>query len=807
MKKQLKVLTAVLCSAAISLNTMSYLNAEISQDRIDYKGLPISDPVAGGHKYFPDQKFQDYLKAEVDTDVADGYLSDKEINAVKEIDLSDVAYKDIQNIKGIEVFTNLERFICENLNDNDGKSSTLELTFWDSDESHKNDKYNDANRKLKYVSCNHSNVSSIDLGESSKVTYLNCSDNYNLSTLDLTKSPKLEYLYCSNTKLATPDLSKNTELRVLDCSYKKDTSNIAATGVTGVFDPTTGGLTSPVLTGLDLSKNAKLEYLDCSGNTSLSNLTLASDFSGTQYLKGNALEYIDCHDCGLANLDLQHGTVLQYLNCSNNTGLTGLDISKNTKLEYLDCSCEPTAKGSLTSLTLGKDSVLKNLDCSNTSITDLNLTDTITLESLNCAGTDLTKLNLSKNTALESLLCEERMLTGGTIRSDGTVTSPVYTDGTSSKITELQLNRLLYKKAGLSFNEIFANMDLEKEITIDYDETVEDKSTNVDIYYTKNALDIINVIAKDITKPAKFKEGKDGVAGTAERTITYTNLDGTTADLIAPEKEGDYTLSKATHLFKDVNRTSVINGEPIIIYSNGTAQKITADDGTSIKKDTRKTIVYTDIAASYKVSESGKAGMGKVVVGITETATMPTVTNNKIDGTSTIATAKIKNGQITISAGNNATSGNVCYLWIIDTGSNGTYECCPINVLVAPRKIEVRNEEDKDSDPQLKDAARMIGEELEVCIAGYADTAKTTRTMDSTYSFTVPEAVKECVEITPKGADRFVIKAKSVNNGKDTKVPITFKCNQNKQKIKFTFKVSAAPLGNSTTTPSTPVTP
>lgn len=765
MRKQLKVLTAVLCSAAVSLNmVVPYLQAEISPDKISYKGLPISDPTTPTDpktSYFPDTGFQLYLKTEVDED-KNGFLSDSEIEKVKEIDISGTAYSSIAEVTGIEVFSNLERFIC-----NDHGTTALQLKFMDPNPI---GNYSSANAKLKYVSCNHSNVTTLDLTGCPDLEYLNCSDNYALTSLDLTKNPKLEYLYCSNTGLTDPKLTKNTELKVLDCSYKEDTTRALEPGV---FNPTA----APALTNLDLTSNVKLEYLDCSANSGLAELKLASDFDDAAYLKGNALKYIDCHGCGLTSIDLQYGTLLQYLNCSD-TNLTALDTSKNTKLEYLDCS-DSTA---LATLTLGEDSILRTLDCSKTKVTSLNLTNSTALETLNCAGTDLTELDLSKNTALESLLCEDWEY--------NTATPPVL-QKIPSKITTLKLNRLLYKKAGLSFNEIFDNMSSRSDIVIDYDS---DSDSNVDIYYTGNALDIMNVVAKDITKPAKFKEGA------SERTITYTDLNGEAATVAEVEKQGDYTLADCTHLFKDINRADVINGEPVILYSNGVAQTITLEDSTTAKKNSGVRIVYTDIAASYKVNDRNKAITGKVIVGVTDSTQIPTVTNNKIEGTSTLATAKIKNGEITIKAVKNITEGGVCYLWIIDTGSNGTYECCPINVLGAPKKLEVRNE--KDNDPQLKDATRMVGEELEVCIAGYLDTGKTIRTMDSTYSYSVPDGVKDCVEITKgKDNDHFIIKAKAVNNGKDTKVPITFKCDQNKQKIKFTLKVSAASLVESTTTP------
>lgn len=779
MRKKLKIFTVALCSAAVSLNMAApYLHAEISEDGIDYKGLPIQS----AENYFPDSQFQNYLLAKVDKN-GNGYLDDGEINDVKEINL-DKTYAGITNVDGIEVFENLEIFTCKDLVNGTG-SQPLTLEFYDPDQTTK--RYSNKNAKLKYVSCYHSDVTSIDVTQSPELEYLNCSDNYNLSDIDIRANTKLEYLYCSNTALTEPDFSKNTELKVLDCSYKKDNSKTDPE----FFNPTCDS----TLKTLGLDTNAKLEYLDCSGHTVLTSLTLPdpNKFADAPYLKGNLLKYIDCKGCGLTGLDLTYATSLQYLNCSKNASLTGLNIQKNTKLEYLDCS-DSTA---FNTLTIGNDSILRTLDCSNTKVEGLELGNSLLLETLNCAGTELKELDLSKNTALESLLCEER---------NYDATNDSFSDGPYSKIEKLYLNRLLNGKAGLSFNEIFDNMSTRDKIEIDYEKDADNNtvSSNVDIYYTDNALDIINVVAKDFTKPATFKENGN------IRTVTYTNLDkDSQADISEPDKDGDYTLANCTHLYKDPYRKSVINGWPVIVYANGAAQKVTDENGTTINKNSKILKVYTDIAASYKINETnGKTSTGKVVVGITDTPDIPTVTGNRIDGASTLATAKIKNGDVTITAKNNDNStGQTCYLWIIDTGSNNTYECCPVNILVAPKKIEVRNE--KDNDPSLKDATRMIGEELEVRVAGYADTGKTQRTNDSTYSYSIPDSAKDCVEITKVegSADRFIIKAIGVHNNRDTKVNITFKCDQNNKKIKFVFKISAAPLASPTPSAPAPIAP
>lgn len=54
---------------------------------------------------------------------------------------------------------------------------------------------------------------------------------------------------------------------------------------------------------------------------------------------------------------------------------------------------------------------------------------------------------------------------------------------------------------------------------------------------------------------------------------------------------------------------------------------------------------------------------------------------------SKIAKAKIQNGVVTVTATGKANG--LVYLWIIDTGNKNKYECCPINVKLAPKKLEL----------------------------------------------------------------------------------------------------------------------
>ena len=101
---------------------------------------------------FPDAKFRSFVKSNFDTN-KDGKLSAKEIKAVKEINVKE---KGIANLKGVELFVNLENLDC----------------------------------------------------------------SYNkLTKLDLSKNKNLDYLYCGNNRLKTLNVSKITGIRGVSCEY------------------------------------------------------------------------------------------------------------------------------------------------------------------------------------------------------------------------------------------------------------------------------------------------------------------------------------------------------------------------------------------------------------------------------------------------------------------------------------------------------------------------------------------------------------------------------------------------------------
>ena len=85
---------------------------EDNWDWVAYEGEP-ADGIEISEENFPDENFREYVSsAAIDTD-EDGYLSDDEIAAAKEIDVNN---KGISDLTGIEYFVGLEYLLCHDNN-------------------------------------------------------------------------------------------------------------------------------------------------------------------------------------------------------------------------------------------------------------------------------------------------------------------------------------------------------------------------------------------------------------------------------------------------------------------------------------------------------------------------------------------------------------------------------------------------------------------------------------------------------------------------------------------------------------------
>ena len=172
-------LTLSLCTPVLAEGIAALPAAEPgTSQRDETGGIPIDST------HFPDDNFIAYVELNCDKD-DDGTLSQDELNGVTELY---VAYANIKDLTGIELFPNLEKLDCKN-----------------------------------------NNLTRLDVSKNTKLTKLYCEFNQ-LTGLDLSKNTALTKLGCHDNQLTSLDLSKNTELDTLDCSGNKRSLELSDSG-------------------------------------------------------------------------------------------------------------------------------------------------------------------------------------------------------------------------------------------------------------------------------------------------------------------------------------------------------------------------------------------------------------------------------------------------------------------------------------------------------------------------------------------------------------------------------------------------
>jgi len=566
------------------------------------------------------------------------------------------------------------------------------------------------------------------------------------STIEIKSLKGIEYLTalttldCSYNQLTSLDLSHNTRLVTLYCEQNE-------------------------LTNLDLSHNTALEVLRCYENQ-LTSLNLSHSI---------ALTFLNCYENQLTSLDLSHNMALTFLNCSQNQ-LTSLDLSHNTALTSLDCSQNPLTSldlshntaltslayrhNQLTSLDLSHNTALTSLGCDDNQLTSLDLSHNTALTHLGCSNNQLTSLDLSRHTALKVLVCFRNQLTSLDL-SHNTALKDLRCY--ENPLVELKLNRKTYSILPLYIEDLHG-----KNISVTDLQNV----TETEIYDSNhNKLSLIKVTKT--TQPATYKvNGKNF-------TIIYANT-------VTPAPSTNPSIPSDSHIFSDHSYSSPVTDGSIVVYGNGMTKKI-----NDKKVNNRVSIVYTDILASYKYTTNSKGvikpSVGKVIVAVTKSAAKPTISNkNKVTDTSAskMAKAKIKNGQITVTAVGK--EGGLAYLWVMDTGNKGVSACRPVNVKLLPKKLEIQS---TSGSKLAKNTEVKKGSTLDVCVAGFVGSAKAE---DGTYTVTVDSKYNNYVTVTPAdgSTNKFTITAKDLENDKKTKVAVTFKCDQNNKKTKLSLVIT-----------------
>ncbi len=470
---------------------------------------------------FPDANFRAIVTGSAIDTTDDDVLSDSEIQAVTNLDVSS---KNISDLKGIEYFTALTSLSCY----------TNQLTSLDVSK----------NTALTRLECYANSLTSLDVSKNTALTRLDCYTN-SLTSLDVSKNTALTRLDCYTNSLTSLDVSKNTALTTLLC-YSNQLSSLDVSKNTAL---TRLNCSTNQLTGLDVSKNTALTYLSCHTNqltsldlknglnnilttfnaTSNTNLTCiqvdaTTVPSGANWTKDAGASYstrclyindinfpdanfraivtgsaIDTTDDdvlsdseiqAVTNLDvssqsisnlkgIEHFTALTRLNCYTNS-LTSLDVSKNTALTRLECY-----DNQLTSLDVSKNTALTRLNCRTNQLTGLDVSKNTALTTLDCYTNSLTSLDVSKNTALTTLLCYSNQLSSLDVSKNTALTS---LNCRTNQLTGLDVSKNTALTTLFCHHNQLKSLDVSKNTALTYLSCHTNQLTSLDL---KNGLNNI----------------------------------------------------------------------------------------------------------------------------------------------------------------------------------------------------------------------------------------------------------------------------------------------------------------------------
>ena len=359
-----------------------------------------SIPIDAAH--FPDDDFRWYLTTFKDWG-RDGEITDDEIANITELTIGNVSGKSIQDLTGIQYFTNLRKL-------SSGYSNAIKkvplrgLTHLTYLEIQKGSSAVVMDEDLDLYDCTEldtinmqlQHMTAIDLSRQTKLKYLRLRD-CNLTSIDLSHNTDLRYLDLESNEFTSHslDVSYLTNLRNLHCSHM----GLTSLNISGCTEMTalTCSWNSLNISNLDLSNNSALKIMDCGCNGGTNNvLNLPNQ---------PELYRLICNNCNLSAFNLSQLPALKYLDIKNNTALRYLDLRNASNLEELYCGyC------GLDSLKLPVN--IKDVDCqNNANLFKLDFDETYPqLRYLNISETTISDLKWENLPGLTTLWATESKL-------------------------------------------------------------------------------------------------------------------------------------------------------------------------------------------------------------------------------------------------------------------------------------------------------------------------------------------------------------------------------------------------------------
>ncbi|MBK6283911.1 MAG: hypothetical protein IPF54_15800 [Draconibacterium sp.] len=237
-------------------------------------------------QYFIDRKYDVILNDSVPTEII---ISFGELG---------IGNRNITDLTGIQDFTSLSRFSCEQ-----NQITSLDLSN---------------NTKIEYLYCNNNQLTSLNIGSNNVLNDFNFNNNY-LTNIDLSECKNLLWLSCENNKLTSLDLSNNKALAEL---WAKNNALESLNVKNG----------NNLKLRIDARNNPDLKCIQVDDDNNAPNYFFWYKDNGASYSENCALQarsYIpdDNFEQGLINLKYDEGTLDNYIISSQIAGITSLNLS------------------------------------------------------------------------------------------------------------------------------------------------------------------------------------------------------------------------------------------------------------------------------------------------------------------------------------------------------------------------------------------------------------------------------------------------------------------------------------------------
>ncbi|PXV85578.1 putative repeat protein (TIGR02543 family) [Lachnotalea glycerini] len=440
-----------------SSDTNALADESVSVADTDNKTKSKSEDIEISKETFPDEVFRTFVTKHFDND-KNQKLSCEEMTQVENIDVSNMG---IQDLTGIEYFTNIVYLYC-----NGNKLKSLKL---------------DTLSSMTVLDCSYNYLTSLDLSKCAALVSLECQNNaftislddnnsYDLSTLkgfDIKNSSNWsESVVIKDGVLTLEDDYKNSIITydylvsapLIEDTYLHFTMVIADQNLSDIeMNETTfpdEAFREYIIENFDTNEDSILTSEERNSITYLyaPEKKIAS-LSGIEYFPNLVFLNLDHNDITVANVNTFISLRSIYL---DNNQLTDLQINELTNIEELYCS-----NNQLTSLTINPLNQLKKLDCSSNQLTNLDTTNLTGLVELYLNNNQLYCLDLSTCPLLELVECKDNVYE---LTSENNIVS-------LSGLELLDLTRTTNWSEGNLSNESSLLLDSvtdEKLITFDY---------------------------------------------------------------------------------------------------------------------------------------------------------------------------------------------------------------------------------------------------------------------------------------------------------------------------------------------------